>query len=103
MQAQTKSITQSTGAFVYTNGAFTEVYPCKSYGQVSANATLNEFCSDIGTPEMLKSGQAPELCGRSSLFLKNAKEKRIDTSYTEHEWKDQIWKVNTEIRELRNR
>ena len=101
MPAWTKSITQSTGAFVYTNGELTEVYPPEFHGQVPANATLNDFCNDFGTPEKLKSDRAPELCGRNSVFLKNAKDKGIDLSYAEPERKNQLWKVDLEIRELK--
>ena len=98
MPARTKSITQSTGAFVYTNGAFTEVYPHESHGQVPANATLNNFCNDIGTPEKLKSGRAYELCGQNSVFLKNAKDKCIDMSYAELERKNRAEESTLESR-----
>ena len=103
MPSGTKSITQCTGAWVYTNGHFTEVYPREDRTSTTASATLDEFCQDVGIPEQLKSDRAPELCGRTSEFLKNAKKKGIDLTYAEPERKNQIWKVDIEIRELKKR
>ena len=103
MAARVKSLTQCTGAFVYTNGHFTEVYPKEDNKSISANVTLNDFCQDVGTPEKLKSDRAPEFCGRDSAFLKNAKKKGIDLTYSEPERKNQIYKVDHEIRELKRR
>lgn len=103
MTAATKSITQCTGAFVYTNGHFTEVYPKENHTSIAASTTLNDLCNDVGTPEKLKSDRAPEFCGRDSAFLKNANKRGIDLTYTEPERKNQIWKVDHEIRELKRR
>ena len=47
---RTKSITQCTGAFVYMNRTFTEVYPSEKHTQQVTSASLNEFCNDIGIP-----------------------------------------------------
>ena len=52
--------------------------------------TLREFCSDVGIPEKLKSDRAPEFCGRDSEFLRNARSKGIDLTYSEPERKNQI-------------
>ena len=43
MPAKTKSVTQSTGAWVYTNGKFTEVYPTESNTSIPASVTLKDF------------------------------------------------------------
>ena len=90
MTAKTKSITQCKGSWVYTNGAFTEVYPSESNHQIPANVSLNDLCNDVGIPEKLASDRAPELCGRKSTYLTNAKLKGIDLSYAEPERKNQI-------------
>lgn len=103
MTSKTKSISQCTGAFVYTNGHFTEVYLKENNKSSSASTTLNDFCNDVGTPEKLKSDQAPEFCGRDSKFLKNAKKKGIDLTYSEPERKGQTWRVDLAIRELKKR
>ena len=103
MPSKTRSITQCTGSFVYTNGEFTQVYPKESNTAEYANMSLNEFCADVGIPEKLKSDRAPELCGRQSAFLHNAKKKGIDLTYAEPERKNQIHKVDLEIRELKKR
>ena len=68
MPAKTTSLTQCTGAFVYTNGHFTEIYPSENNQSVTASTTLNDFCQDVGTPERLKSDRAPEFSGRDSAF-----------------------------------
>ena len=103
MASRTKSIQSNKGAFIYTNGAFTEAYPSETNQQIPANASLNDFCHDVGIPEKLASDRAPEFCGRNSEFLKNAKGKGIDLTYAEPERKNQIYKVDLEIRELRKR
>jgi hypothetical protein len=59
------------------------------------------FCTNVGTPEKLKSDRAPELIGRNSEFYTLARKKRIDLSYAEPERKNQIWPVDLEIRELK--
>ena len=97
MTAKTKSIQQNKGAFVYTNGVFTETYPSETNQQIPANTSLNEFYQDVGIPEKLASDQAPEFWGCNSAFLKNAKGKGIDLTYAEPDRKNQIYKVDLEI------
>ena len=94
MPAKRKSITQATGAWVYTNGFFSEVYPSESKKSVDASQTLNNFCQDVGVPEHIKSDRAPELCGRNSAFLALAKRKHIECTYAEPEQSKQMWKIN---------
>jgi hypothetical protein len=48
MQAKVKSLSQNTGAFVYTTGSFTKVYPVIGTGK--AGETLAEFARDVGIP-----------------------------------------------------
>ncbi len=103
MPARTKSVTQCTGTFLFTNGAFTEVYPSEKHTQQAASASLNEFCTNIGILEKLETDRAPEFCGQNSQFLSNAKNKGINLTYSEPECKNQIWKVDIEVRELRKR
>ena len=85
MSARTKSLSQNTGAFVYSNGSMTEVFPMSNHSNVSAATSLKEFCEDVGIPEQLKSDRAPEFCGRNSEFLKLAKKKTIELTYAEPE------------------
>lgn len=103
MPSKTKSITQCKGAFVYTNGEFTQVYPKESNTAGHAYASLNDFCADVGIPEKLKSDRAPEFCGRESAFLKSAQKRGIELTYSEPDRKNQIYKVDLEIRELKKR
>ena len=54
MHVSQKSITGATGAWVYTNGHFTEVFPMEIKSNVGASHTLNDFCQDMGLPEHIK-------------------------------------------------
>ena len=103
ISAGTKSLAQNIGAFVFTNGTFTEVYPAESNKQAPANMSLNDFCNDVGEPHKLKSDRAPEFCGRSTQFLHNAKKRGIDLTYSEPERKNQISPLDVEVREIRKR
>ena len=103
MPAATKSLSQNVGAFVFTNGTFTEVFPTPDRRSVTAAMSLKEFCEDVGTPEKLKSDRAKEFCERNSEFLRVAKKKQIDLTYAEHERKNQIHDLDLEIREIRKR
>ena len=66
MPAKTKSLTQCTGAFVYSNGTFTEVYLSKTHNMADTAQTLREFSTSVGVPVKLKSDRDPELCRRKS-------------------------------------
>jgi uncharacterized cupin superfamily protein len=57
LMSRRKSLGSKTGAWVYTNGKFTCVYPTASQWQVAE--TLKEFVDDVGIPEMLQADQAP--------------------------------------------
>ncbi len=70
---------------------------------MSTSMTLNDFCNNIGMPEKLKSNRAPEFCGRNLAFLKNLKRKGIGLTYSKPELKNQIWKVDLKIKEMKRR
>eukprot|EP00956_Cyclotella_meneghiniana_P012523 scaffold17820_cov42-Cyclotella_meneghiniana.AAC.5 len=57
--AQKKSINQNTGAWVYSNGNMSKVYPVRSRSEVAD--TLSTMCNDIGILDRLKMDRAPEL------------------------------------------
>ncbi len=61
---------------------------------------MSDFCNSVGVPEKLKSDRAPELIGKTSAFLVNAKNRGINFTFAEPERKNQIWKVDLEMREL---
>jgi hypothetical protein len=103
LSAGTKSLRQNVGAFVYSNGLFTECYSAESNKQEQATTSLREFCGDVGVPERLKSNRAPEFCGRNTNFHKVAHRKGINLTYAEPESKNQISPVDVEIREIRKR
>lgn len=101
MSAQKKSINQNTGAWVYSNGNLTKVYPVRTRSEV--DDTLSTFCNDLGIPAKLKSDRAPELCGKGSSFYKYARKQHIDLTYAEPDRKNQISAIDTEIRQLKKR
>ena len=103
LSAGTKSLRQNVGAFVYSNGLFTECYPAESNRQEPATTSLREFCEDVGVPERLKSDRAPEFCGRNTDFHKVARRKGINLTYAEPGSKNQISPIDIEIREIRKR
>ena len=47
---KTKSITQCTGSWVYTNGSFIEVHPKEHNQSITASETLQDFYDETGTP-----------------------------------------------------
>jgi hypothetical protein len=55
-----RSLGQSTGAFIFTNGRFTEVYPKDRHTHGNAADALNEFIDDVGIPVNLRTDMAPE-------------------------------------------
>ena len=96
-------LTQCTGTFVYSNGTFTEVYPSESNTAEMAAISLKEFCEDVGVSENLKRDRAPEFCGRQSQFRQMVQKKGIELTHAKPERKNQIYKVDIELRELRKR
>ena len=104
MPARTKSITPCTGAFVITNGQFTQVYPKINHGQHCAAEFLTEFCQDVGIPANLKSDLvAKEFHGQHSEFYRFAKKRQINLTWAEAEQTNQVYAVDLEIRELKKR
>ena len=71
--------------------------------QIPANVSKNDFYNNVSIPEKLASNKAPELCSRKTAFLANAKSKGIDLTYAKPERKNQIWRVDPEIREPKRR
>jgi hypothetical protein len=71
MQSRVKSLSQNTGAFVFTSGEFTRVYPVTSTAQ--AGEVLAEFARDVGVPTNLRADLASYFTGRNTDFVKEAK------------------------------
>ncbi len=67
MTARKKSLNQNTGAWVFTNGNYSKVYPVRSRPEVAS--TLDSLCNDIGIPEKLKMDRAPEFVGKELTFI----------------------------------
>ena len=66
MLAKTVSLNGNKGAFVYTNGKFTKVYPVSTQAKVAE--TLTDFSDDVGIPSDLRVDLAPEMEGRHTAF-----------------------------------
>ena len=103
MQARRKSIRQCTGAFVFSNGPFTEAYPTVKKNQYDAAASLRTFCDDVGVPHKLKTDFAGQFVGRDTEFMKLVRKNHIDISFAEPGRKNQIWQVDIAIREVNKR
>jgi hypothetical protein len=81
MQSRVKSLSQNTGAFVYTTGEFTKVYPVTTTSK--AGETLAEFARDVGVPTDLRTDLASYFTGRNTEFVNEAKRLRIKVTYAE--------------------
>ena len=99
--AKTKSLDGNTGAWVYTTGKFTAVYPCEKRSEVGD--TLRRFADDVGIPDRLKSDLAPEITGKHTEFQAQVKRLRIDMTYSEVERSNQNHAAEGEIGHLKRR
>jgi hypothetical protein len=96
-----KSLSGNTGAWVYTNGKYTCVYPVQKRSQVPE--TLKKLIDDVGIPERLRADQAPELVGAHTEFQKEICRVRTKMSFTEPFRSNQNHYAELEIRELKRR
>jgi len=103
MVASRRSIRQNTGAFVVSNGPFTEAYPTPSKNQHDAAESLRTFCDDVGVPIQLKTDFAGTFTGRDNEFMRMVRKNHIDISYAEPGRKNQIWQVDLAMREINKR
>jgi hypothetical protein len=71
MQSRVKSLSQNTGAFIFTTGTFTKIYPVDSTAK--AGEVLAEFVRDVGVPTDLWADLASYFSGRNTDFVKEAK------------------------------
>jgi hypothetical protein len=101
MQAKVKSLSQNTGAFVYTTGSFTKVYPVIGTGK--AGETLAEFARDVGVPTDLRADLAGYFTGNDSEFVKETKRLKIKVTYAEKGRHRQNHAAEREIRNLKRR
>eukprot|EP00804_Cyclotella_cryptica_P025225 CCRYP_010329-RA/>CCRYP_010329-RA protein AED:0.44 eAED:0.44 QI:0/0/0/1/0/0/2/0/190 len=83
MVSSVKSLSQNTGALVFTNGHYTEVYRKESHTRTSATEALNEFIQEVGIPVNLRVDMASEFTGRNSEFVRLAKKRSIRLTYQE--------------------
>jgi hypothetical protein len=99
--SKTISLNGNKGAWVYTSGKFTAVYPVDSRTKVSQ--TLTDFADDVGIPGDLRADLAEELEGRHTNFQKEVKRLRIKMTYSEKGRSNQNHAAEFEIRELKRR
>ena len=90
MPSKVKSLSQNVGAFVISNGSFTEVYPQPDHKSSSTADSLQRFCDDVGVPINLKTDRAKEFVDRMTYFRKLVKKRHINMTYAEPERKNQI-------------
>jgi hypothetical protein len=101
MQSKVRSLSQNTGAFVYTTGSFTKVYPVESTAK--AGETLAEFARDVGVPTDIRTDLASYFTGRDTDFVKEAKRLHINVTYAEKGRHIQNHAAEREIRDLKRR
>ena len=97
--AKTRSLDGNTGAWVYTAGSFTAVYPVKI--RKGAGNTLRRFADDVGIPDRLRTDLEPELTGKNTEFQAQAKRLGIDVTHSETERSNQNHAAEREIGELK--
>ncbi|KAL7524599.1 hypothetical protein ACHAWF_001010 [Thalassiosira exigua] len=101
--SKVKSLSQNVGAFVISNGSFTVVYPQPNHRSSSAADSLRRFCNDIGVLVNLKTDRAKEFVERMTDFMKLVRKRHTKMTYAEPERKNQITRVDREIRNLKRR
>ena len=69
MPTKLKSIQQFVGAYVITNGSFTEVYPLEINSSENATTALNQFVTEVGIPLNLKTDLGADITGRKTVCL----------------------------------
>ena len=99
--AKSKSLDGNTGAWLYTTGKFTVVYPCGSRRE--AGDTLRRFADDVGIQDQVISNMAPELTGKNTELQDQAKRLGIDVTHSEAERSNQNHAAEQEIGELKKR
>jgi hypothetical protein len=100
-QSKVKSLSQNTGAFVYTTGTFTKVYPVSSTAK--AGETLSEFVRDVGVPTDIRTDLASYFTGNDTAFVKETKRLHIKVTYAEKGRHIQNHAAEREIRNLKRR
>jgi hypothetical protein len=101
MQSRIKSLSQNTGAFIYTTGTYTKVYPVTSTAK--AGETLADFARDVGVPTDLRADLGSYFTGRDTEFVKESKRLRIKVTYAEKGRHNQNRAAEREIRDLKQR
>jgi hypothetical protein len=97
MQSKVKSLAQNTGAFVFTTGNFTKVYPVVSTAQ--AGEVLAEFARDVGVPTDIRTDLASYFTGRDTDFMREVRRLRIKVKYAEKGRHNQNHAAEREIRD----
>ncbi|KAL7551098.1 hypothetical protein ACHAWF_014292 [Thalassiosira exigua] len=105
MPSKIRSLAQNVGAFVISNGSFTEVYPQPNHKSISAAESLRRFCDDVWGTDQLQDGtdQLQDRLSQGNHFKKLVKKRHINMTYTEPERKSQITRVDRKIHDLKRR
>jgi hypothetical protein len=100
-QSKVKSLSQNTGAFVYTTGTFSKVYPVLSTEK--ASETLSEVVRDVGVPTNIRTDLASYFTGNETAFVKETKRLHIKVTYAEKGQHIQNHVAEREIHNLKRR
>jgi hypothetical protein len=98
MTARVKSLSQNTGAYLISNGHYTEAK--ESDSSENATSALKEFTNDVGVPVDLKTDRAKSFSGRDCEFVKYCRKHGISQYFSEPERSNQLYRADKEIREL---
>lgn len=101
LSSNVKSVQGNKGAFVITNGAYTESYAKPTRNAANATDALREFVTDVGAPDELKVDSAPEFIGKNTETVKYCRRNGIDVTYAEPHRKNEIAPADTAIREIK--
>mmetsp|Transcript_38822 Transcript_38822/g.82849 ORF Transcript_38822/g.82849 Transcript_38822/m.82849 type:complete len:728 (-) Transcript_38822:475-2658(-) len=103
IHSNVKSLNQNTGAFILSNGQFTQCYPTRTNSGKDAGVSLQTFCEDVGVPTRLKVDGAKCFEGDATHFKEVVYKNRIDLTFAEAGRHYELQKVDTDIMELKRR
>ena len=101
LEAKTKSLDGNIGAWLYTAGIFTAVYPVTSMKE--AGDTLQRFADYVGILDRLRTDLALELTVKNTEFQAQARKLNVNITHSEVEQSYQNHAAERDIGELKKR
>ena len=101
VHANVKSIEQSVGLFIITNGSFVDVWPSPAETNVHAGEALNDMCYTVGIPKELKTDQHGCFKMDQGGFKAAVRKNQIHHKYTQKEREGQLYRGDIMITKLK--